>query len=79
MRFVLASCYPPYSSSRHEVFPVVKLAHKALHAVQEHGYLEFLALQRGYNMTCYSRVCRERIVNVCEVEMLRQNRELMMT
>jgi hypothetical protein len=36
MRFVLAACYPPYSSPRHEVCPIVELAHHVLHAVREH-------------------------------------------
>jgi hypothetical protein len=36
MRFVLAACYPTYSSCRHEVFPIVELAHHVLNAVREH-------------------------------------------
>jgi hypothetical protein len=32
-----------------------------------------------YNMTRESRVYRERIVNVCEVRMVWQNRELVMS
>jgi hypothetical protein len=50
-----------------------------LHAVRELGRLECPALQLMYNMTRVSRICRERIVNVCEVKMVRQNRELVMT
>jgi hypothetical protein len=79
MRFVLATCYPSYSQSRHEVCPVVEAAHHVLYAVQEHGNIEFPALQLVYNMARESMVCRERIVNVCEVKMVKQNRELLMT
>jgi hypothetical protein len=79
MRFVLAACYAPYSPSRHEVCPAVELANHVLDAVREHGHLECSALQLVYNMTRKSGVCRERIVNVCDVKMVRQNRELVMT
>jgi hypothetical protein len=76
MHLVLAACYPPYIPSRHEIFPVVELAHHVHHAVRENGHLECPALQLVHNMTRESRDCRERIVNVCEVKMVRQNREL---
>jgi hypothetical protein len=46
------------------------------HAVIEHGHRECPALQLVYNMARDSRVCIERIVNVCDVKMVRQNREL---
>jgi hypothetical protein len=36
-------------------------------------------LQLVYNMARENRVCGEGIVNVCEVKMVRQNRELVMT
>jgi hypothetical protein len=36
-------------------------------------------LQLVYNMTREGRVFRKRIVNVCEVKMVRQNREIIMT
>jgi hypothetical protein len=78
MRFVLDACYPPYSPSRHEVCSVVEIAHH-VHAIREHGHLECPELQFVYNMTLESRVCGERIVNVSEVKMVRQNQELVMT
>jgi hypothetical protein len=79
MRFVLAAYDPPHFSSRHEVCPVVELAHYVLHAVREHENLEYPALQLAYNMACESRVCRERNFNIGEVKMVRQNRKLVMT
>jgi hypothetical protein len=74
-RFDIAACYPPYFPSCHEVCPVVELAHHVLHAVRDHGHLECPALQLVYNMTRKIRVCRERVGNVCEVKMVRQNRD----
>jgi hypothetical protein len=73
MRFVLAAYYPPYPSSSHDVFPVVELAHNVLHAVREHGHLECSALQHVYKMAREIGLCRERIKNVSEVKMVRQN------
>jgi hypothetical protein len=79
MHFLLAACNSPYIPSRHEVCSVVELSHHVLHAVREHGHLECPALQLVYNMARESRVCREGIVNVCEVEVVRQNLKLVMT
>jgi hypothetical protein len=79
MSFVLVACYPPYYPSRHEVCPIVELAHHVLHVVREYGHPECPALQLEYNTTRESRVCIERIVIVCEVKKIRQNRELVMT
>jgi hypothetical protein len=79
MRFVLDACFPTYFLSRHEVCPIVELAHHVLHVVREHGHIECPALQLVYNMARESRDCGERIVNVCEVKMVRQNLELVMT
>jgi hypothetical protein len=67
---VLAAYYPPYTSSLHDVSPVVELSHHVLYAVREQGHLECPELQLVYNMARESRVCRERIVNVCEVKWL---------
>jgi hypothetical protein len=79
MSFVLAACYSPYSPSRHEVSPVVELAHNVLHAVREHGHLECPALQIVYNMTRDSGVSRERILYISEVQMVRKNLKLVIT
>jgi hypothetical protein len=79
MHFVIAAFYSPYFSSRHEVFPVVELAHNVLHAIREHGHLMRPEFQLVHSMARDSRVCIERIVNLSEVKMIRQNRELVMT
>jgi hypothetical protein len=50
MRFVLSACYTFYSLSRHDVCPIMELAHHVLHAIREQGNLEFSALQLVYNM-----------------------------
>jgi hypothetical protein len=78
LRFVLAACITPYFLSRHEFYPVVELAHQVLYAVREHGHLKFPALEVVYHMARESRVCRERIVNVCETKLVRNNQELVM-
>jgi hypothetical protein len=58
---------------------VVEPSHHVLHAVRKHGHLEYPALQLVYNLTRESRVCTKRNVNLCEVKMVRQNRELFIT
>jgi hypothetical protein len=47
-----------------------------LHAVREHGNNWFPLLQLVFNMARGSRVCREIVVNVSKVRMVRQNQEL---
>jgi hypothetical protein len=79
MCFLLTACYPLDSPSRHEIFPVVELNCNMLCALREHGHLQCPALQLVYNMTCESRVCRERLLIVSKDETVRQNRELVMT
>jgi hypothetical protein len=50
-----------------------------LHAVREHEHLECPALLLEYNMARESSVCRERIVNISTVKIVRQNQELFIT
>jgi hypothetical protein len=50
-----------------------------IYVVRKDRHIECPALQLTYNIARESRVCRERIVNVSELKMVRQNLELVMT
>jgi hypothetical protein len=78
MHFVLAAFYPPYSPFHNEVCSVVEISHHELHEVRDNEHPECPELQHMCSMTRWSRVYRETITNVFEVEIVTQNRKLVL-